>query len=521
MDISESESENSSYIKECITGPIRTRLEDIYTDEKFQKIINFSDVRKGELNVNIIHYDKNIKNGNNMKYYRYLSIDTVGGYFPFDDFDMLKIFISKLSLIPFTSSYIFIISGTDIEKILVEFHKYDFLIEFIIFIRNNNNYMNNKYNKIKLITSKFNKIRKYLKTKKFSKEDLDMDNLSFMTPLITYYEYKKAIFPIHRILAYFFKYQNFRFTEEYFLRANEFIKKSSFDIKTKENIIKIMGNLNHQSFSNFNFSKECIKAYTGEDLYYVFNKALRNFEKFYVEMCYFIGPFYYGLFYYALKKEEKALNKKAILYRDITLNKLDLYSYKFRENDIICFQFFTSTTLKEDLNFVPTENAKKMNYNGEKQDDDYVKLIISYNPEGKCVPQGIDVSEDSKYPGEKEILLFPFTFLKIDKVEMHSGKIDDKHYIYLTIINRESPLEYCLNNNWAFKLVENGTKLVVDKDNDLKCDTNESYYEMYSNEIKEIIQGKLNNINTKVNNNTNYQQNYTKRDNDKGCCILF
>ena len=248
MDISESESENSGYIRECITGPIRTRLEDIYTDEKFQKIINFSDVRKGELNANIIHYDKNIKNGNNMKYYRYLSIDTVGGYFPFDDFDMLKIFISKLSLIPFTSSYIFIISGTDIEKILVEFHKYDFLIEFIIFKRNNNNYMNNKYNKIKLITSKFNKIRKYLKTKKFSKEDLDMDNLSFMTPLITYYEYKKSIFPIHRILAYFFKYQNFRFTEEYFLRANEFIKKSSFDIKTKENIIKIMGNLNHQSF---------------------------------------------------------------------------------------------------------------------------------------------------------------------------------------------------------------------------------------------------------------------------------
>ena len=165
MDISESESENSGYIEECITGPIRTRLEDIYTDEKFQKIINFSDVRKGELNVNIIHYDKNIKNGNNMKYYRYLSIDTVGGYFPFDDFDMLKIFISKLSLIPFTSSYIFIISGTDIEKILVEFHKYDFLIEFIMYIGNGNNnyaYEKNKYNKIKLITSKFNKIRKYL-----------------------------------------------------------------------------------------------------------------------------------------------------------------------------------------------------------------------------------------------------------------------------------------------------------------------------------------------------------------------
>ena len=39
--------------------------------------------------------------------------------------------------------------------------------------------------KIKLITNKFSKIRKYLKSKKFSKEDLNMDNLLFITPLIT------------------------------------------------------------------------------------------------------------------------------------------------------------------------------------------------------------------------------------------------------------------------------------------------------------------------------------------------
>ena len=63
-------------------------------------------------------------------------------------------------------------------------------------------------------------------------------------------------------------------------------------------------------------------------------------------------------------------------------------------------------------------------------------MIISYNPKGKCVPQGLDVSNESIYSNEKEILLFPFTFLKIDKVEINTGKQNDKHYIYMTIINK-------------------------------------------------------------------------------------
>ena len=522
MDISESESKdsyNEDYEPEGINMPIIKRFEDLYTDEKFQNIINFKDVRKGELYVNLIHYDKNLKNGDNMIYYRYLSIDTVGGYYPFDDFDMLKLFISKLSKIPFCSSYIFIVSGTDVDKILVEFHKYDFLIEFIMYIGNGNNnyaYEKNKYNKIKLITSKFSKIRKYLKSKKFSKEDLNMDNLLFITPLITYYDYKKAIFPIHKILAYFFKYENFIFTEEYYLKAKDFINKSTLETKFKERIIRTMEYLKGQTFSNFDFSKACIKAYTGENLCYAFNKALRDFEKFYVEMCYFIGPFYYGLFYYALQHKKKALNKKCLLYRTATLSKLDLYSYKFCENDIICFPSFTSTSICENLNFNPSENANKINNN---EDKDFVKMIISYNPIGNCVPQGLDVSEESQYSYEKEILLFPFTFLKVNKVEMHSGKVNDRHYIYLTIINRENILENGLNNNHSFKLVENCTKLVIDENNDLKCDTNETDYKMYSNEIKKIIQGDLNNKNN--NNSNKNEQNDQKRDNDKGCCILF
>ena len=59
-----------------------------------------------------------------------------------------------------------------------------------------------------------------------------------------------------------------------------------------------------------NFPVDCITYYSGEDLCYIFNRALRNFEKNYVEMAYFIGPFYFGILNYSLFHPKKQLNKK-------------------------------------------------------------------------------------------------------------------------------------------------------------------------------------------------------------------
>ena len=158
-------------------GEIRERFEQLYNNEKFRNIINFSNVERGELYINLIHYDKNLKNEENTEYYRYFSINIVGSYYVFDDFDMLRLFISKLNQIPFPCSYILMTSGSESEKVLEEFSNFDFLIEFIIFYKENDyNYLKKKYNKIKLITNKFDKIRKFLKSKKFSEDDLNMDN---------------------------------------------------------------------------------------------------------------------------------------------------------------------------------------------------------------------------------------------------------------------------------------------------------------------------------------------------------
>ena len=452
---------------------INSRFEKLYKDS-YKEIIDFNNVKIGEFNINLIHYDKNIRNTDKIKYYRYFSINIIGSYYAFDDFDMLKLLLSKMKKMPFNTCYIFMMSESESEQILKEFNDFNYILEFIIFYQTNKdyNYLKEKYKKIKLVTNEFSKITEYLKTKHYSEEDLDMDNHLAQTPLITYFDYKNSFYPIHKVLAYFFDFYKSNFSNSYFQKAIQFINESFLESKMKNEIIDIMKKLSECPSSEF--PRACIEYYTGENLCYIINKALRNFEKYYVELAHFIGPFYYGLLKYALDNPNKALNKKSTLYRDVTMDRLDLYAYQFCEGDIICFTSFTSTTIKKDLKFKSTSISKKLN-NNNNEEKSYVKMIISYNPKGKCVPQGLDVSNESIYSNEKEILLFPFTFLKIDKVEINTGKQNDKHYIYMTIINKGDILEYGLNNNYSFKLIENGTKIIIDKNNDITCNNNESY----------------------------------------------
>jgi CTP:phosphocholine cytidylyltransferase-like protein len=104
-------------------------------------------------------------------------------------------------------------SGNESERVLKEFHNLDILNEIIIFCFEINKYLYLKslYNKVTLITNSFGEIVNTLRTKKLAKDDLKMENHIQLTPLISYFDYKKVIFPIHRILAYFFdqKYNSF------------------------------------------------------------------------------------------------------------------------------------------------------------------------------------------------------------------------------------------------------------------------------------------------------------------------
>ena len=44
----------------------------------------------------------------------------------------------------------------------------------------------------------------YSYEKKFDKAEIDMDKQLSFTPIITYYEYQKAYFSVHRLISYFF-----------------------------------------------------------------------------------------------------------------------------------------------------------------------------------------------------------------------------------------------------------------------------------------------------------------------------
>ena len=130
---------------------------------------------------------------------------------------------------------------------------------------------------------------------------------------------------------------------------------------------------------------------------------------------------------------------------------------------------------------------KKIN-NDKIEEKSYVKMIITYNPQGNdCKPQGVDMSDISQFKEEQEILLFPFTFLNIDKVEINSGKEEHKHITYLTIINKGDILEYGLKKKYSFKLVDHGTKIIIDKENNFSCDDNELYYGMSFKYIKDDL----------------------------------
>ena len=250
-----------------------------FNNRQYEDLINFDLIKKGDFNVNLIYYNRNLRSSKNMEYYRYFSINIIGSYYAIDDFDILKLLISKIREIPFTSSYILLMSEEESEKIIKEFNDLDFIMEFIIFYENKNNFLEikEKYEKIKLITDDFTKIKEYLKTKNNSKEDLDMDNHLALTPLITYYDYKKCLYPIHKILAYFFHFYRRNFSTYHFHEAIKYIKASILEQKFKDDIIEILKKLTRCSKSEF--PKACIKYYTGEKLCYIINKALRNFEK--------------------------------------------------------------------------------------------------------------------------------------------------------------------------------------------------------------------------------------------------
>ena len=88
-------------------------------------------IKRDELNINLIHFDLNMTNGENYKYFNNFKVDVVGGFYAMDDVNIFKKLLQKNSEreIPF----LVVSSGSSGKEIIPICKEYPFIKEVIIF----------------------------------------------------------------------------------------------------------------------------------------------------------------------------------------------------------------------------------------------------------------------------------------------------------------------------------------------------------------------------------------------------
>ena len=90
-----------------------------------------------------------------------------------------------------------------------------------------------------------------------------------------------------------------------------------------------------------------------------------------------------------------------------------------------------------------------------------IKMIFTYYHQKGNKSPGI-IIEDKKlkdgsylscHPNEKEVLLFPFTFAKINKIKSTTENKAKIYIVELEIINRKSYIEYALKNDFENRIL--------------------------------------------------------------------
>ena len=181
---------------------------------------------------------------------------------------------------------------------------------------------------------------------------------------------------------------------------------------------------------------------------------MRNFDEGLISYAYFMGPFLYGLNKYIKENPTFGFREDMTLCRYIKCSILDFYLYKINLNHIICFPSITSTTIKKDIVFHPSEKSQKVNKNVPSKDDIVnVKMIFNYKHRPDIISPGIIIRDfkgkDGEYlssnNSEEEVILFPFTFVIINKIEPDLN--DNNTFImHLDIVNRIGYIENTLKN---------------------------------------------------------------------------
>ena len=474
FDIEEDDSITVCFYYEMNVGGYIDNLKEESKRELAQKIgFDMNLIERDELNINLIHFDLHMTNGENYRYFNKFKVDVVGGFHAMDDINIFKKFLEKISekKIPF----LVVSSGSSAKDILPICKQYSFIKEVIIFCMNygyHKHYIDEYPGYVNKVTTSISELYQYLKTfyaknlckdcnslpYQFKDYEIQMDKQIQDCPVITAEEYDKCYFLVHRAFSYFFgsfesKYHSFR--EENYIIIKELLKtlssrayfKNNNDQEHLSNIFQKLKNTEEYHI----FVEKSIRTYTGESMFcYLFNRMMRNLESGLISLIYYMGPLLFELNKYVRNYKDYAFSKSMTLYRTFKCSDTEMYLYKLNLNHVICFLSLTSTSSKE-INFTPTGLASNINKTG--YDTRTIELIIKYNHESDNISPGI-IIEDKKghdgsgetishYPGEKEVILFPFTFAKILSINFEG----ERKIVNLELINRKSYIELDLKNN--------------------------------------------------------------------------
>ena len=443
-----------------------------------------------ELNVNLIYFDDQItKSNDSYRYYKEFKVNVVGGFYASDEIDIFHQYLDAIKDLKQTPPYIVVTYPKNFEEIYKICENYNFIKEIIIITRLNKKYENylttyktllkhiskdyddliDYIKKIGDKTTNWNKILKVFNNSRiFTSDEIQMNRQLSTCPIITAYEYDQLYFMVHKAYSHFFTNEYKKkdpisekepcFSDRDYKKIEELVSEFDFNLNEteKKTLLKHFEELKESK----NFTEDAIKKYTGESVFcYLPNRVMRNFEKGLIKLAYYIGPLLFGLNKYALDHPDICLNNDTILYRKLKVTSLGKYAYKLSVGHIICFPSLTSTSILKNQ-FNPTRlgrdiNADPFNNEGEKKDeiDIVIEMKINYRHQEGNITPGIDISKLSKNKKEKEILLFPFSFFRINSFKEKNG-CEKTFILDMDIINRKHLIEYDLEERRKYKIEE-------------------------------------------------------------------
>ena len=440
-----------------------------------------NNLKNNELNVNLIHFDLNIKSQENYIYYNEFKINVVGDFIAIDNIDILKEYLDKIQYkrIP----YIVVTTGSSGKDIIPMCKIYPYIKEVIIFCRNyqyNEHYLKEYPDYVKKVITSIEELYEYIKSFKdeykkgienymegFKNISSFYDKYMLQCPIITSYEYDRFYFLAHKIYTSFYgdvlkENEKISFFQKNNLnKIIEYISQLKFDGMNDKNFMTDKFNQLAILETNNQFIEQTIREYTSETSFcYLFNRPLRNFGKGLISFSYFMGPFIYGLNKYVRDNPKFAMSKKMELYKIIKCSKLDFYNFALNLGHIICLTSLVSTS-SSNIKY-KQELDKEFQQRDDENSTIIVKLKFKYSYQKGDVSPGIVIENkksnyDGKYisshPNDKDVLLFPFTFAKIYEIVPDTENGTKIQIVKFEIINKKAYSEYLLQEDFLSRVL--------------------------------------------------------------------